>query len=127
MIRAFIDRKTKDTPSNELIILCGDINVNGSIVDRKGQTYRELVKEKVNLNINYIQPEFKVALDIYDKEYNNMIDIFSNKQEDQIIDVMRISNNGHSPVTFGDCFIDDHGVEHPMDQELVKVEDYCTQ
>lgn len=51
IIRSFIEEKTKFAGPKELIIMCGDINVNGAKVDRKGQTYRELVKEKVSDSI----------------------------------------------------------------------------
>ena len=56
-----------------------------------------------------------------------MINILSNEQEDILVDVMRESNNGHSPTTFGDCALDSNGLEYPLETELVKEEDYCTQ
>lgn len=59
-IRQFVEEKTDNAKWNELIIICGDLNVNGSKIDHKGRAYRELVKHK---------PEFEAALDEYDKEY----------------------------------------------------------
>jgi len=44
-----------------------------------------------------------------------LIDIFSASQHDTLIDVMREANNGHSPVTFGDCYIDENGNELPIE------------
>ena len=40
---------------------------------------------------------------------------------------MREFNNGISPVTFGDCYLDENGVQQPFDKELIKEHDYCTQ
>ena len=48
-IRRFIEEKTKHASKNELILLCGDLNVNGSHFDKKGQTYREMVKDRVRV------------------------------------------------------------------------------
>ena len=56
-----------------------------------------------------------------------MVNILSKNDEDSLIDVMRIWNGGKSPVTFGDSGIDDEGNEYPLEKELVKHEDYCTQ
>eukprot|EP00347_Sterkiella_histriomuscorum_P019255 403342346 len=118
IIRMFIEEKTRNATSDELIILCGDINVNGAKVDRKGQVYRDMVKDK---------PEFKAVLDEYEREYDLLISILTNNNEDVAVDVMRQANSGVSPVTFGDCYIDEKGKEHPLETQLVKVEDHCTQ
>lgn len=56
-----------------------------------------------------------------------MMNILSRNKEDHVIDVMREWNGGKSPVTFGDLGIDEDGNEYPLDKELVKHEDYCTQ
>lgn len=44
-----------------------------------------------------------------------MVRIFSKGGQDELVDVMREANNGHSPVTFGDCFIDAEGKEQPIE------------
>lgn len=56
-----------------------------------------------------------------------MVNLLSKNKEDVLIDVMRELNGGKSPVTFGDVGIDENGKEYPLETELVKHEDYCTQ
>ena len=65
-------------------------------------------------------------MDEYDKEYDLMMGLLSKDREDELIDVMRESNSGKSPVTFGDIGIGENGNEYPLETELVKHEDYCT-
>jgi hypothetical protein len=64
---------------------------------------------------------------MYDSEYSLMIDILSNSKEDQIIDIIRESHSGESPVTFGDIKVDEEGRWSPTETQMVKEEDYCIQ
>lgn len=48
-MRRFIETKTKSTTAAELIVLCGDMNVNGRKVDRVNvESYRLMLKERVS-------------------------------------------------------------------------------
>jgi len=70
-IRKFIEHKTRNATANELIIMAGDMNVNGIPIDKTHHQYRELSKDN---------PDFSLALDDFDREYNTMMEILSNKE-----------------------------------------------
>jgi len=50
-VRKFIEEKTRDAPESHLIILAGDLNVNGTHVEKSSSKYRKLLKEKVSIII----------------------------------------------------------------------------
>ena len=79
-IRSFIEEKTKHATENELIVLCGDLNVNGRQIDKSECRIRALLKDK---------PEFNIALDDFDREFLTFHEIITNKEEDLCIDVLK--------------------------------------
>jgi hypothetical protein len=115
-----------------MIILAGDLNVNGSKVNKKGLVYREILRamhEAEHENpgmVHLMEPAFYRALDAYDREYQTMMDILSNKGEDEVIDVMKLTNDGEAPITFADIGIDENGHEYPLEMEMVCPEDHCS-
>lgn len=117
-MRQLVEEKTSKASSSDLIIVCGDLNINGRKVDRVGvEGYRHMDTHEL--------PQFKRALDDYDREYDQMVAILSRDKEDEVIDVMRRANGGESPVTFGDVYYDEEGRMRPTETEMVKEEDYC--
>ena len=115
--RRFIEEKTWNAPASHLIIACGDFNVNGNKIDKKECKVRELLKDK---------PEFNIALDDMDREYETFIDIMNKNCEDQCIDIMREANNGKSVVTFADAYFDENGQECPCDTVMTSKDDLYT-
>lgn len=116
-IRKAIATKTATAKPNELILMCGDMNVNGGIVDKYKGKYYQLIRKKEG---------FDDALDDFAKEYQVMIDILSNYGEDEVIDVIRLGHNGISPITYGDFKLDENGNEVPLETEMFFPEDYCS-
>jgi hypothetical protein len=116
-IRYFIERKTINSKENDLIVMSGDLNVNGGVVDKKNSKYYQMICRK---------PGFSIAMDDFGGEYNKMIDIFSNNDEDEVVDVMRVWNKGLSPITFADFTLDEDGNELPTETEMIFPEDYCS-
>ncbi|TNV84966.1 hypothetical protein FGO68_gene15440 [Halteria grandinella] len=117
-IRQFVEEKTQNADQSDLIIVCGDLNINGRKVDRVNvEGYRHMDTHTL--------PQFRRALDQYDMEYDQMVSILSRDQEDKVIDVMRKANGGESPITFGDVIIDKEGKLRPTETQMVKEEDYC--
>jgi uncharacterized protein YfbU (UPF0304 family) len=69
-LRNFLEEKTLEITSSDIIIVCGDFNINGRKVDRTNvKAYREMQENP--------DKRFKLALDEYDREYDSMIDILS--------------------------------------------------
>jgi exonuclease III len=110
LLRNFIEEKTRDSKENESIIVCGDLNVNGAVVDKKSNKFAELISK---------YPDYNLALDDFAREYNVMMDILSNNDEDKVVDVLREAHMGQSPVTFGDVRVDEHGQIHPLETQMV--------
>ena len=52
-IRKFIELKTRNATPNQLIIMAGDMNVNGIPIDKQHHQYRELSKNNVSFNLIY--------------------------------------------------------------------------
>lgn len=67
-----------------------------------------------------------MALDDFEREYYTMMDILSRDDEDEVIDVLRVANNGVSPVTFGDSAIDENGNEYSLETVMQIKEDQCS-
>lgn len=63
-----------------MIVLCGDLNVNGRQIDKSECRIRALLKDK---------PEFNIALDDFDREFLTFHEIITNKEEDLCIDVLK--------------------------------------
>lgn len=60
--------------------MCGDMNVNGSVIDKKLLKYANLIER---------QPMYNLALDDFGQEHGVMMDVLSNYDDDGIIDVLR--------------------------------------
>jgi hypothetical protein len=80
LLRHFLEEKTRDAKDNESIIICGDMNVNGALVDKKSTKYSDLIAKV---------PDYNLALDDFAREYEVMMDVLSNNDEDRVVDVLR--------------------------------------
>ena len=115
-IRHFIEQKTENASPNDLIVLCGDLNVNGRPVDRSKCKIFAALKDR---------PEFLEPLDTFYKEYDTFIDIMTGNGRDEVTDVCK-TKYGQCPVTFGDAYEDEEGKECPTEEVLTDKMDYCT-
>mmetsp|Transcript_38290 Transcript_38290/g.36645 ORF Transcript_38290/g.36645 Transcript_38290/m.36645 type:complete len:181 (-) Transcript_38290:132-674(-) len=116
-IRSTIEKLSKNARPNDLVILCGDLNVNGSKVDKHFPKFQQMIQAN---------PAYERAIDIFAGEYEKMMKIFTKKNEDIVIDVMREYNKGISPITYADVGYDENGKEFPLEVQMVCEEDYCS-
>lgn len=116
-LRRFIERKTNNLHPSELILLCGDFNVNGRQPDFILKPYCDLLAK---------DPDYKEPLDMYANEYATMISILSGHGRDVLLDFARRNNDGVSPITFADTEEDDQGDTVPREKIFITTHDKLT-
>lgn len=72
------------------------------------------------------RPQFDELLDELENEYGAMVEILSGHGVDEIVDCAKLSNNGESPITYGDVEIDELGNMRALETVLTDAEDTKT-
>lgn len=110
-------KKTQKIDPNDVIILAGDFNADGSSDNIKSKSYRDQLKHL---------PKANELMDELDKEYETMIKVLTNNFEDHIVDCAREAYHGESPITYADRIVDENGNELPAETTLTNSDDYLT-
>ena len=118
----FIDLKTKDASSEDIIILCGDFNISSNVLSPVLiKQFTEFAHTDERFSI-FLDPGFDSL-----KEYKTMIDLLS-WNSFQIIDLKEhLNDENGGPPTFGGVEVDHDGIKFPIESVITGESDLMTE